>query len=64
DFSLADLTACEEAVSMKRGRAKRILAEVRSVVSHWRDYADEARVSPTQRDQIQNALRLAPWAGQ
>ena len=64
DFSLADLTACGEAVSMKRGQGKRILADVQSVVSHWRDYADEARVSPTQRDQIQNALRLAPWAGQ
>ena len=43
---------------MKRGRAETIGVEVRAVVARWRDYADEARVNPAQRDRIQTALRV------
>jgi len=31
---------------------------VRVVVSRWRDYAEEARVVPLQRDQIEATLRV------
>jgi len=58
DFTLADFKACAKGASMKRGRAESIIAEVRGVVTRWRDYADESRVRPEQRDKIQAALRL------
>ena len=57
-FILDDFKACAQSASMKRGRAETIIAEVRDVVARWRDYADEARVNPAQRDKIQAALRL------
>ena len=60
-FALEDFKACANSVSMKRGRAETIIDEVRDVVARWRDYADEARVNPEQRDQIQAALRLEPF---
>ena len=62
DFVLDDFKACAKAGSMKRGRAETIIDEVQSVVSRWRDYADEAGVLPDQRDRIQNALRLTPFS--
>ena len=43
---------------MKRGRAEAIIEEVRTTVSRGRDYADEIGVCPSQRDRIQNTLRL------
>jgi serine/threonine-protein kinase HipA len=57
-FTLEDFKACANSASMKRGRAETIIEEVRAVVKKWRDYADESRVIPEQRDKIQNALRL------
>ena len=60
-FALEDFKACANSVSMKRVRAETIIDEVRDVVARWRDYADEARVNPEQRDQIQAALRLEPF---
>jgi len=61
EFVLADFKACAKASSMKRGRAEAILKEVHKVVQHWREYADDACVSPAQRDQIQKTLRLEPF---
>ncbi len=61
DFVVADLEACAKAASLKRGQAKTILADVCETVGRWRDYADDVGVSPTQRDAIQNALRLGPF---
>lgn len=61
-FTLEDFKACAKGASMKRGRAETILEEVRSVVSRWKQYADEAGVSPVQRDQIQKTLRLQPFS--
>lgn len=58
DFTLEDFEACAKAASMKRGRAKTIIEEVRETVSRWLDYAEEAGVVPVQRDQIQRSLRL------
>jgi len=59
-FTLEDFKACANSASMKRGRAETIIVEVRNVVANWRDYADESRVSPEQRDKIEAALRLEP----
>ena len=57
-FRVEDFKACARAASMKRGRAEAIIEEVRTTVSRWRDYADEIGVCPSQRDRIQNTLRL------
>ena len=58
NFVLDDFKACAKTVSMKRGRAEKIINEVTAVVSRWREYADEVRVQPEQRDKIQNVLCL------
>jgi serine/threonine-protein kinase HipA len=57
-FTMDDLEACAKTASMKRGRAKTIVSEVLETVSRWRDYADQAGISPAWRDQIQQRLRL------
>jgi serine/threonine-protein kinase HipA len=57
-FTLDDFKVCAQSASMKRGRAETIVAEVRVVVARWRDYADEARVNPAQRDRIQAVLKV------
>ncbi len=61
DFKVEDFKACANSALMKRGRAETIIKEVQEVVSRWRDYADEARVLPVQRDQIYKTLRLTPF---
>ena len=58
DFALQDFRAVAQNASMKRGRAEKIVAEVRDVVARWRDYADDVDIEPAQRDRIQNVLRL------
>lgn len=57
-FTLDDFKTCAQGAGLKRGRAETIIAEVRAVVARWRDYAEESRVNPEQRDTIQAALRL------
>ncbi len=57
-FTLDDFKACAQNASMKRGRAETIVAEVRAVVARWRDYVEEARVNPAQRDRFQAALKV------
>jgi len=58
NFTMDDLKACAKTASMKRGQAKKIIDEIKQAVSHWKKYADDAGVDPTQRDQIQHLLRL------
>ena len=58
-FTMEDFRACARAASMKRGRAEAICAEVHEVVSHWPDYAEEARVEVLQRDAIQKRIEEA-----
>jgi serine/threonine-protein kinase HipA len=60
-FVMDDFRACARSAAMKRGRAEAIVAEVSKVVSHWREYADEAGVPALLRDGIQKALRLRPF---
>ena len=57
-FSMNDFKACAEAVSLKRGRAKSIVAEVRKAVEKWSDFADTAKVTGSWKTQIQENLRL------
>ncbi|MDI1248381.1 MAG: HipA domain-containing protein [Lacunisphaera sp.] len=57
-FTVADFTACAKAALMQRGRAETILAEVRAAVTRWPDFAEQAKVAPAWRDQIQANLRL------
>ena len=59
-FTLEDFKMCAKSASMKRGRAETIIEEVRNIVAKWRDYADESRVKPEQRDKIESTLRLEP----
>ena len=61
EFTLEDFKSCANSASMKRGRAEKIINEVRDVVARWPDYADESRVNPEQRDKIQATLRLEPF---
>lgn len=58
DFVMEDFLGCAKSASMKRGRAETIIAEVRQVISRWRDYADAAGVATPWRDRIQKTLRL------
>jgi len=58
DFTLDDFRACAKTASMKRGRAEKIVDEVRDTVWRWKTYADDAGVTRLQRDQIQATLRL------
>jgi len=59
-FTRDDFKACAKSASMKRGRAETIIQEVRNVVVQWRNYAEESRVNPQQRDKIEATLRLEP----
>ena len=43
-FELQDFKDCARTVSLKRGRAEKIVKEVKEVVSKWSDYADEVEV--------------------
>lgn len=60
-FVLDDFKFRARAASMKRGRAETIIEKIRTVATRWREYADDARVDPDQREKIQNALRLEPF---
>lgn len=57
-FTLEDFNACARTASMKRGRAAKIVAEVRATVSKWRSFAEEAGVPDDAREKIQRALNL------
>jgi len=57
-FAIDDFRRCAEVVSMKRGRADRIVQEVRETVARWPAFAAEARVDEQQAIRIQAALRL------
>jgi serine/threonine-protein kinase HipA len=58
DFTRLDFQTCARVASLKRGRDKTIINEVEGAVAKWRNFADEAGVSPAHHDKIQTALRL------
>lgn len=57
-FAREDFVSCAEAVSMKRGRALEILAEVTEAVAGWPGYAAEAEVEERQAAAVERNLRL------
>ncbi len=57
-FGDDDLLACAQSASLKRGRAKTVLGEVRQKVSKWTYYADRSGVEPLHREHILRNLRL------
>jgi len=58
-FTLADFRACGRTASLPRGRAERIVEEMREVVSAWEDYARRAQVDEEHVRRIAPALRLS-----
>jgi len=58
-FTLEDLRAGAKSASMKRGRAEVIFEEVRAAVARWPEFAAQAQVAATTRDQIQKCHRLS-----
>jgi serine/threonine-protein kinase HipA len=59
DFTLADFGAAGLVASLPRGRAIRIVREVRDVLSDWKTYARRAQVDDEHIRRITPALRLA-----
>ncbi|MEO8204056.1 MAG: HipA domain-containing protein [Betaproteobacteria bacterium] len=57
-FTMEDFRACAKAAMMKRGRAEKIVEEVRAAVSNWRQFAEKAKVGPEWQDQIARNLRI------
>ena len=57
-FTMDDFIGCGKTALLRRGQAKNIVDEIRSIVSRWRYYADASNVIAARRNEIQNALRL------
>jgi serine/threonine-protein kinase HipA len=57
-FTLEDFKACAKAASLKRGRDKAILEQVREAVLQWPRFAADAAVGERWAHQIRGAFRL------
>ena len=57
-FAIEDFERCVESVSMRRGRAAEIAAEVRKVVAEWPAYATAAGVADGEAERIARTHRL------
>lgn len=57
-FTVADLRDVADVAGLTRGRAEAILAEVATVVSGWRELADEVGVDDKMAEQIAHSHRL------
>ena len=58
DFTMADFRACAKNLSLRRGRAEDIVAEVTDAVSRWPRFAATAGVAEDVADKIRRAHRL------
>ncbi|HEY8644333.1 MAG TPA: type II toxin-antitoxin system HipA family toxin [Gaiellaceae bacterium] len=58
DFSLDDFDRCADTASMKRGRARTIVDEVRAAVVEWPAFASAARVDESDIARVQRGQRL------
>jgi serine/threonine-protein kinase HipA len=58
EFTVADLRDVAAVAGLKRGRAEVILAEVATVVSGWREVADEVGVDEEMAERIGSSHRL------
>ncbi|MSU31611.1 MAG: type II toxin-antitoxin system HipA family toxin [Pedosphaera sp.] len=57
-FALEDFEACAKSAVMKRGRAAKLIEEVKAAVKRWPEFAAEARLADDWRDKIQKTHRL------
>jgi serine/threonine-protein kinase HipA len=57
DFTIYDFKACAKNVSMKRGRAEKIVDEVQTAVLQWKQFADKSGVAPGIADGISKTHR-------
>jgi len=57
-FTRDDFAACANVAVMKRGRAAKIIEEVRAAVKRWPEFAAEALLADDWRDKIQKTHRL------
>jgi serine/threonine-protein kinase HipA len=57
-FALKDFEACAKAAVMKRGRAAKIIEEVRGAVKRWPDFAAETGLTAEWMDKITKTHRL------
>lgn len=57
-YTISDFRECARNVLMKRGRADAIVDEVRSAVAQWPEYAAEAQVAETWREEIGRNHRM------
>lgn len=57
-FTMEDFRVCAKTAMMKRGRAEKIVEQVRAAVALWPEYADKAKITPERIDQIKGNLRL------
>ena len=58
DFTMKDFRVCARTAMMKRGRAEKIVEEVRAAVALWPEHANKANVTAERIDQIKGNLRL------
>jgi len=58
DFRVSDLIMVADGASMQRGKATEIYDQVRSAVSHWKDFFNEAEVAPHFAQKIGPTMRL------
>ena len=56
DITKDDLLTIAKSISIKKG--KRIINEINSVVSNWKNYADSCQVAPVLRDGIYETLEI------
>ncbi len=59
NFTMVDFRECAKSAMMKRGRAEKIVNEVREAVAKWPSYAEEAQVSEAWSEKIHRNLRLS-----
>jgi serine/threonine-protein kinase HipA len=57
-FTLKDFEACAKSAMMKRGRAAKIIDEVRAAVMEWPAFAAQANVAEEWRGKIRDTHRL------
>jgi serine/threonine-protein kinase HipA len=57
-FTLEDFRACAKVAMMKRGRAEKIIEEVRAAVAQWMDFAERADVAGEWREVVRGNLRV------
>jgi serine/threonine-protein kinase HipA len=60
DFTLADFEACGKAVSLRRGRARALVEEVRAAVTRWPEFAEAAGVPEASTKRVAGAHRTLP----